>query len=452
MKKEFHIICGSQNGGFFNKRMNRKPIVGCILILLFQISIAASYLETPYVSKNDISFENNASTTLLSGNSSDFESVLAKDPNRFSRAKIISSEINQSYAKIVVRKDNEGNESKIQLMSSGVKAYQMVNYDRSQNWLDMISMPRYGEGVTVALTGCGVYPHDDIKRKPDETLRHMWYIDINWYKYYVGIWPFGYWQYAYEASNTYINTESEWTTYSDYSHDPDFKVGIYDGSNHGTPVTGALLKMAPYVDLVWVDFNDFGTTIDEVASAWGLELLHAWGHDPDIISASWGEPSHYSGWDDPINDLLADGTTVFIAGSGNDGGPIIYYPAKLSNVMSVGAVNTRDEPDEGIRPSWSGYGPDLDVTSPGNPVYTPSEGGGYSDKSGTSFSTPIVAGQAAQVYQTLKNIRGSKPSRSTVVDLIKYHCDPGGQDTSSYDYDATYSRQNNYYGHGITDA
>jgi hypothetical protein len=178
-------------------------------------------------------------------------------------------------------------------------------------------------------------------------------------------------------------------------------------------------------------------------------LLNTW-HDPDIISASWGSQYHYSGWDDPIDDLLADGTTVFTAASGNYNIPSVDYPARLSNMMAVGAVRTRDELDEGERYN-SNYGPNLDVTAPGYPVWAQQEDGGYDHNIGTSFSTPIVAGEAAQLYQLLKEIRGSKPSSSTVENYIKYHCDPGGQDTDSSDHDGTYYRQSNDYGYGITD-
>jgi hypothetical protein len=119
--------------------------------------------------------------------------------------------------------------------------------------------------------------------------------------------------------------------------------------------------------------------------------------------------------------------------------------------MAISAVYTRGETNEGKRPSWANYGPEIEVTAPGSCVYTTSQNdldedgklNDFYDYEGTSFSTPIVAGEAAQVYQMLTRTFGSNPSISAVKGFIKYHCDPGGP---------TYDRQNDDYGHGIIDS
>lgn len=377
--------------------------------------------------------------------------------------KVLSSSITSNYAKIDLRVDSE------KIVNSTMKpaqlpeyeddiAYEMVNVDKNHNWMNKISMERPGEGVTVAIVDMGVNAHEELMYKPDGTLRSMYYIDINWWtEWVIDWWIFGHWEYHYEATNTYIDTVHEWTHYCDYPHDSTLKVGVYDGWPHGTGTVGTFLRMAPYADLIVVDLFDKQESNDFIYK-WGLELLHSW-HDPDIVSCSWSGPAQ-TGIQNAIDNLVSDGTTVVLGSSGNDYANSVNYPAAYSNVMAIGAVNTRDQTNEGERASFSNYGPEIDVVAPGYYVNVPSpdddDGNGdlddFDNVMGTSYSTPIVAGLAAEVYQLLSNVQGSDPPASTVRNYIKEHCDPGGQDTTEDDYTITASRQNDYYGHGITDS
>lgn len=371
--------------------------------------------------------------------------------------KVISSFINRSFAEIVIEVDSAESNNSVELLAaipgySDDTAYEMLNVDNGHNWIDKINMPKPGQGVTAAIVDTGVHPHEDLMYRPDGTLRTMWYIDINYH--YEGWWPFGH--YVYWASNNYIDTEDEWTSYSDYEHDSSQKVGVYDGPGHGTGVVGTFLRMAPYVDLIVVDVYD--TTKRDFHWQWALELLYAW-HDPEIVSCSWGGSYTWTGLQNAVDNLVSDGETVMIASSGNSH-TSVFYPAKYANVMAIGAVYTRDEPDEGEMTSYSNYGPEIEVVAPGTYVYAPIQNDeddnghldDFGDWEGTSFSAPLVAGEAAVTYQLLSNVRGSNPSSSVVKDFLKYHCDPGGQDTDPDDYSKTTERQNDYYGHGIIDS
>jgi hypothetical protein len=370
--------------------------------------------------------------------------------------KVISSFINSSYAEIVIEVDSVENNNSFKFLAaipgySDDTAYEMVNVDKGHDWIDKLDMPNPGQGVTAAIVDTGVHPHEDLMYRPDDTLRTMEYIDINWYydaPYYI-----------YHAWKWLVDTEDDWTTYSDYEYDSSMKVGVYDGQDHGTSVAGTFLRMAPYVDLIMVDLRDSGIT--DFCYQWGLELLHTW-CDPDIVSCSWGGQYTWQGLEYAVDDLVSDGETVMIAASGAPDPPQhdVAYPAKYGNVMAVGAVYTRDEVNEGKLWPGSNYGPEIDVVAPGCYVYVPlqydrDEDGELNDfdwYSGTSLSAPLVAGEAAMTYQLLSNIRGSDPPSSVVKNFLKYHCDPGGQDTDPNDYSKTTSRQNDYYGHGIIDS
>ncbi len=90
-----------------------------------------------------------------------------------------------------------------------------------------------------------------------------------------------------------------------------------------------------------------------------------------------------------------DKGSLLIAASGNDSDKTrISYPASSPRVMSVGASDHRD-----TEADFSNRGPDLDIFAPGVDIYSlDSTSGGYDTGSGTSASTPHVAGVAGLVW------------------------------------------------------
>lgn len=84
---------------------------------------------------------------------------------------------------------------------------------------------------------------------------------------------------------------------------------------------------------------------------------------------------------------------LLIAAAGNNGTSQTVYPAGCSNVVAVSAINPAN-----VITSWSSYGSFVDLCAPGENIGTLQPdffpGGGYVVASGTSFSSPIVAGVA----------------------------------------------------------
>jgi len=126
---------------------------------------------------------------------------------------------------------------------------------------------------------------------------------------------------------------------------------------------------------------------------------------------------------------------VVVSAAGNDDIGTILYPANCNHVIAVGATDQSDQ-----RAVWGGgyasnYGPELDVAAPGTSIRSTLVGGSYEDKSGTSMSTPFVAGLAALLIS--KGTTGpdniTKVIQESAVDLG----DPGFDD---------------YYGWGRIDA
>lgn len=83
------------------------------------------------------------------------------------------------------------------------------------------------------------------------------------------------------------------------------------------------------------------------------------------------------------------GITVAAAGNSGTLDPSPDQP----DVVSVAATNASDG-----RPSWSSYGPYVDLAAPGAALKTTKKGGGTATISGTSFSSPLVAGIAALIW------------------------------------------------------
>jgi thermitase len=79
---------------------------------------------------------------------------------------------------------------------------------------------------------------------------------------------------------------------------------------------------------------------------------------------------------------------VVIVAAGNSGG--LESIAANDSLLTVSATDSSD-----VRASFSSYGDYVDLAAPGVNIYTTAKGGGYANASGTSFSSPVVAGTAA---------------------------------------------------------
>ncbi len=87
-----------------------------------------------------------------------------------------------------------------------------------------------------------------------------------------------------------------------------------------------------------------------------------------------------------------------VAATGNSNGPVAW-PAKWDETIAVAGSNRFD-----MRYSVSNFGPEVDVTAPGDTIYSLALANGYVNRSGTSMATPHVTGTIAlmrSVYPTM---------------------------------------------------
>lgn len=134
---------------------------------------------------------------------------------------------------------------------------------------------------------------------------------------------------------------------------------------------------------------DAGYLQDDDAAA---AIIYAADNGAHVINMSWGDPNYSAIIADACDYAYAKGVFL-VASSGNDPGSVLSYPAKLSNVVSVGSVNRAK-----VLSGFSSYGHDLDLVAPGEFVISTYKDSGndmYMEMSGTSMSAPFVAGSAA---------------------------------------------------------
>ncbi|WP_344193396.1 S8 family serine peptidase, partial [Kribbella karoonensis] len=180
-----------------------------------------------------------------------------------------------------------------------------------------------------------------------------------------------------------------------------------DGDGHGTAVTGIIAAGT-------------GNSIGIAGVAWNAKVRpvkvlddNGEGSDANVINGiNWAvkngarviNMSLAGGGDNPvlhtaIQNAVAKGV-VLVAAAGNTGASVPQYPAAYSEVLSVGATNWY-----GALTSFSTYGDTVDIAAPGFNITstaprskTPAGFDPYvMGLSGTSFSSPIVAGVAALV-------------------------------------------------------
>jgi subtilisin family serine protease len=221
------------------------------------------------------------------------------------------------------------------------------------------------------------------------------------------------------ATWDFIGNDAD-VTGSDCSSDPQDRHGTGTFAAAGSYAPGLLIGTAYGADyiLARTEITCDGTEIKVEEDYWIAAAEWADSIGADIISSSLGYTVFQGDGDYTMSQL--DGNTALITiaadiaasknilvcnAAGNERGdaswPTIIFPADGDSVLAVGATNA-----SGQIAFFSSPGPSADgrikpdIVSMGQSVYTAAATGGYTLMSGTSLSTPLVAGAAALALES----------------------------------------------------
>jgi len=213
-----------------------------------------------------------------------------------------------------------------------------------------------------------------------------------------------------------------------------------DDHGHGTFVAGLAAAKTDNVEgIAGVSWNCQILPLKAVESdgsgyvSWLVEaIIYAADNGANVISMSLGFPLGPGEEEDPDVLLLEEALeyahangVVCVASAGNEGDSVIYPAAYDEFCLAVAATDYNDS-----RPSWSNFGPEVDVAAPGLKIVGPVPSWlpgliwkdftlppyGFGD--GTSASTAIVSGFAAL-------IKSAKPwlEPDEIMDIIRFSAD-----------------------------
>lgn len=255
----------------------------------------------------------------------------------------------------------------------------------------------HGKGSCVAILDTGIYPHPDLKQQ------------LQYFK-------------------DFVNN----------------RVGAYDDNSHGTHVAGILAGngaasnkgicgVAPEAQIIALKILDKNGSGDKkallTACIWLLENYKK--YNIKVINISIG--SETTNCDEEQNELaniideLWDSGLSIVVSAGNNGpGPgTITFPGTCEKVITVGSDSRIISSSKST--AYSGEGPTKcnvikpDIIAPGsNIISCHNKYNGYTVKSGTSMSTPIVSGAIAlylEKYPNASNETIKKHLKSSATDL-----------------------------------
>lgn len=183
---------------------------------------------------------------------------------------------------------------------------------------------------------------------------------------------------------------------------------VDEAAGHGTHVAGIVHLVAPaarIMPLRVLDSEGRGNVF-VIAEA----ILFAARNGARIINLSLGTSWPSELLEEVIEDVTKEGVLV-VAAAGNLNSTLEQYPAAFDEEELVLAVTSVDP--LGRKSSFANYGRWIDVTAPGESIYSTFPPDGYAWWSGTSMAAPFVAGQAALTHSVAPSL-----PMSQVVALI----------------------------------
>ena len=178
-----------------------------------------------------------------------------------------------------------------------------------------------------------------------------------------------------------------------------------DCGGHGTHVAGTIggaqFGVAKSVSIVAVRVLDCageGTTATVIA---GVEWVTANAIKPALANMSLSGGGS-NALDAAVQESIDSGITYVVAAGNNNKDACMVSPARLPAALTVAATGnfSAANPVSDARASFSNFGTCVDVFAPGVFIQSASLSGGSEARSGTSMSSPHVAGAVARYLDT----------------------------------------------------
>jgi len=178
--------------------------------------------------------------------------------------------------------------------------------------------------------------------------------------------------------------------------------GPYSAFGHGTMTSGLVHLVAPKAKILPLKaFTSNGTGyLSNIVAA----LYYAVQHHANVVNMSFDVSAPSAALSQAVSYANQSGV-VLVAAAGNESTSAPVYPAALSqNVMGIASTSDWD-----ARSSFSNYGnTDVWIAAPGEYIISTFPGGTYASASGTSFSSPLVAGTAALLLNAKSSLNHAK--------------------------------------------
>ncbi|HWZ98215.1 MAG TPA: S8 family serine peptidase [Candidatus Dormibacteraeota bacterium] len=182
---------------------------------------------------------------------------------------------------------------------------------------------------------------------------------------------------------------------------------VLDGSpyvafGHGTMTAGLIHLVAPKAKILPLKaFSSDGTAyLSNIIAA----LYYAQQHGANVVNMSFDLSVPSQALSNAVSRVSQSGV-ILVAAAGNENTSARVYPAALNgNVVGVASTTDYD-----ARSSFSNYGnADVWIAAPGENIISTYPGATYASSSGTSFSSPIVAGTVALCLDLKSGLNQSK--------------------------------------------
>jgi subtilisin family serine protease len=137
------------------------------------------------------------------------------------------------------------------------------------------------------------------------------------------------------------------------------------------------------------DFRGPGGSAYIIAGIQGIAYAATMG--AQVMNCSWGGGGGSQVEQDIIT-WATDQGSLIVAAAGNSNTSAPHFPSAYQNVISVAATGSTD-----VKASYSNYGHTVDVSAPGDAIYSTYYPSTYANLWGTSMASPHAAGSAALI-------------------------------------------------------